>query len=96
MSKPFANNGPTTLLNRLQNWGAGIGAVLVTYFLHPFAYMGSKDVVLSFSQKHYAFLAGIIPFIWWLLIFAVLLVASGVLLRVLLTGGVFQLLRRLS
>ena len=96
MSKAFSNGGTTTLLHRLQNWGAVIGSLSITYILHPFLYTSTKDIVLSFSLEHYAFLAGIIPFFWWLLIFATLLVTSGVLLRVLVTGFVFQLMRRLS
>ena len=93
-SPPSANSN--SLLNRFQNWGAVICAFCLTFLFHPFAYQGSAGFLLAFSQQHYPVLAWLVPALWWLGSFIGLLILMGVIIRVLLMGGVMQLIRRVS
>ncbi|WP_394693128.1 hypothetical protein [Hyphobacterium sp.] len=93
MHKQSTHGAKTPFFERFQNWAAMIGAVLATFFLHPFAFDSSQGFVTAFGEEHYG-IGWAIPGMWWLLTFGGLVAGFSLIIRVIATGGIVSLMRR--
>ena len=84
-----------SFLNAAQSWGAGLGALSLTFFVHPGVYRASKDGVTTFAAENYH-LGWAMPTLWFVVTFVGMGLLSAVLLRVVFTGGVVSLIRRFT
>lgn len=95
MQRQAPSQPKPSFLERFQNWAAILGAVLLTFFAHPFAFSGSVGVITEFGDRYYS-LGWAMPFLWWLVTFFGMVTVAGVILKVLFTGGIISLVRRFT
>lgn len=93
MTKNHASRTP--FLERFQNWAAILLALLLTFFVHPFAFDASVEAVTAFGAEHYA-IGWAMPALWWLVTFTGMVTLAGVILKVLFTGGIVSVIRRFA
>lgn len=94
MHKQSVTGAKTPFFERFQNWAAMIGAVLATFFLHPFVFQASESFVSAFGEEHYG-IGWAVPGLWWLLTFGGLVAGFALIIRVIATGGIVSLMRRI-
>lgn len=88
-------NSHTPFLERFQNWAAFIGAFLITFFAHPYAFAASVGFVSEFGETHYG-IGWAIPSLWWLLTFGGMMAGAAVILKAAATTSIVSFFRRFA
>lgn len=88
--------GPgTPFLERSVNWLTLVAALLVTFFVQPFAHDATSHAVTAFAAEHYGsgIAFGIGP-VWWLLTAAATFLFSNLVLKLVFSSGTIAFFRR--